>query len=382
MRPFASAVLEPDPDGVTVLTGPNGSGKTTLLEAVAYLGSQRALRTAARDVMVRAGAERAIVRALCTREGRPLLVESELLATGVARTQVNRQAVRGRAALARALPVSIFSPDDLGIVQGPPSRRREVLDATLRVLDATAAQELDDLERVLRQRGALLRQAGGRLSTEIETTLDMWDARLASAGGAVATARAALVDQLGPFVADAYGAIAADSAREAREGGVREAREGTRSELTGALGADVGEARGRDSVALTYRRSWDGTLADALAASRRDDVRRATSTVGPQRDDLSFSLGARDARVAASQGEQRTVALALRLGVHRLVTDRVGAPPLLLLDDVFSELDPVRSLALVRYLPPGQALLTTAAELPDGVEVAARLDVRTLGERP
>jgi len=374
VRPFASAVVEPDPDGVTVLTGPNGSGKTTVLEAVAYLASQRALRTSARDVMVRMGAERAIVRALCTREGRPLVIESELLARGAARTQVNRQAVRGRAALARALPVSIFSPDDLGIVQGPPSRRREVLDATLRVLDARGAQDLDDLERVLRQRGALLRQAGGRLSAEIATTLDVWDARLATVGAALASAREALVDDLGPYVADAYGAIAAESARRTREGG----RQGPPR----APSAGGGGEQGRDGVTITYRRSWHGTLADALAASRRDDVRRAASTVGPQRDELSLSLGARDARVAASQGEQRTVALALRLGVHRLVTERVGVPPLLLLDDVFSELDPARSLALVRCLPPGQALLTTAAELPEGVEVAARLDVRSLGERP
>lgn len=374
MRPFASAVVEPDPDGVTVLTGPNGSGKTTVLEAVAYLGSQRSFRTSARDAMVRAGATRAIVRATCTREGRPLLVESELLATGTARTQVNRQAARGRAALAQALPVSIFSPEDLGIVQGPPARRREVLDATLRVLDAGAAQDLDDLERVLRQRAALLRQAGGRLSAEIAVTLDVWDARLAERGDAVARARTALVADLGPYVADAYEAIAADSARAAQE-----RRAPGRDGEPGA--ASTGD-RGTEHIAMTYRRSWDGTLADALAASRRDDVRRAVSTVGPQRDELSLALGARDARVAASQGEQRTLALALRLGVHRLVTERVGAPPLLLLDDVFSELDPARSLALVRRLPPGQALLTTAAELPAGVAVAARLDVRTLGARP
>lgn len=372
MRPFATAVVEPDPDGVTVLTGPNGSGKTTVLEAVAYLGSQRSFRTAARDAMVRAGAERAIMRATCTREGRPLLVESELTATGAARTLVNHQAVRGRAALATALPVSIFSPDDLGIVQGPPARRREVLDASLRILDARAAQALDDLDRVLRQRAALLRQAAGRLGPEIATTLDVWDERLATCGDTVAAARESLVRALQPYVAESYAEIAAESARAARAGGTAD----------GDAAHVSASPAGTDMVTVTYRRSWDGTLAEALGASRKDDIRRATSTVGPHRDELSLALGSRDARVAASQGEQRTLALALRLGVHRLVTERVGAAPLLLLDDVFSELDPARSLALVHRLPPGQALLTTAGELPQAMSVAALFDVRALGRRP
>lgn len=396
MRPFARAVVDPDPDGVTVLTGPNGTGKTTVLEAVAYLGSQRSFRTSSRDAMVRAGAARAIVRATCTREGHPLLVESELSSSGSARTLLNRQAVRARSALARALPVSVFSPDDLGIVQGPPARRREVLDATLRILDSTAAHALDDLDRVLRQRAALLRQAGGRLSTEIATTLDVWDDRLATSGETVAVARATLVEALGPYVAEAYAEIAADSARAARDGAGLSASPGAGNLATGNLATgnlatgnrDPGDAetggprRPDEGFTITYRRSWRGTLAEALVASRKDDVRRGVSTVGPQRDDLTLALGPRDARLAASQGEQRTLALSLRLGVHRLVTERTGAAPLLLLDDVFSELDPARSRALVRHLPSGQALLTTAGHLPEGVEIAAQLDVRTLGDRP
>lgn len=368
-----------DPAGVTVLVGPNGAGKTTVLEAIAYLGTQRSFRTSSRDAIVRRGADRAIVRATCTREGRPLLVESELSATGGARTLVNRQSVRGRAALARALPVSVFSPEDLGLVQGPPVRRREILDATLRMVDTAVAQSLDDLDRVLRQRAALLRHAGGRLGPEIATTLDVWDERLCRAGESVADARDALVRELGPYVADAYDGIAAESEIAAREA------------LGEALCEDAGNARSARNagdaapgtpVALSYRRSWTGTLAEGLAASRKDDVRRAASTVGPQRDELSLSLGPRDARVAASQGEQRTLALALRLGVHRLVTERTGAAPLLLLDDVFSELDAARSRALVRRLPPGQALLTAAAQVPEDIAAAAVVDVRSVGRRP
>ncbi|MHB1584121.1 MAG: DNA replication/repair protein RecF, partial [Acidimicrobiales bacterium] len=125
-----------------------------------------------------------------------------------------------------------------------------------------------------------------------------------------------------------------------------------------------------EPVTLRYECSWAGPLADALAAARRDDLRRGVSTVGPHRDDLVLGLGGRDARTQASQGQQRCLALSLRLAVHRLVTTETTSAPLLLLDDVFSELDPERSRALVRSLPDGPALLTTAVPLPGGVEVA------------
>ena len=133
---------------------------------------------------------------------------------------------------------------------------------------------------------------------------------------------------------------------------------------------------------LAYRPSWEGPLREALGAARPDDLRRATTTTGPHRDDVALALGGRDARDQASQGEQRSLALALRLAVHRLVTERLGTPPILLLDDVFSELDPVRSHALVTEIPPGQALLTTAVPLPAGVAVAGVVDVRDLGAAP
>ena len=355
MRCFADACLEPDVDGTTVLTGANGSGKTTLLEAVFYLGTQRSFRTTARDSMVRAGCDGAVVRAELAREGRTLLVESALPRCGHVRTLVNRQLVRARRELARSVPATVFSPEDLGIVQGAPQRRRDLLDWALRLVDAEAAVALDELERVLRQRGALLRRAGGRLGA-IATSLDVWDERLARVGELVAAARGRLAGDLAPLVADAYGALA------------------------GAIGS-VGGRSEEGSVTVAYRATWSGSLALALGARREEDVRRAVTSVGPHRDDLELRLGGRDARVEASQGEQRSLALALRLAVHELVTARTGVAPLLLLDDVFSELDPVRSRSLVQHLPEGQALLTTAAPLPGGVRVAKVVDVTTVGRR-
>ncbi len=350
-RSFAEATFEPDPEGTTVLSGPNGTGKTTVLEAVAYLGTQRSFRGAPKEAMVRTGCERAVLRAELTRQGTPVLVEAEVATSGRSRAQVNRQPARARRDLAEAVPVTVFSPDDLGVVRAGPSRRRDLLDDALGLLDPAASALTDEVERVLRQRGALLRQAGGRVSAEVTTTLDVWDERLATAGTALSAARESLVAELAPFVAASYASLAAGAA-------------------TG-VGVD-----------LAYRRSWEGPLADALAAGRREDLRRGATGAGPHRDDLALAIDGRDARLQASQGEQRCLALALRLGVHRLVTARSDAAPILLLDDVFSELDPFRARALVHELPAGQALVTTAVPLPEGVSVAATVDVRRLaGER-
>jgi DNA replication and repair protein RecF len=350
VRLFVEARLGLEPGSSTVLTGPNGTGKTTLLEAIAYLGSQRSFRTSARDAMVRVGRERAIVRAHLERESRPLVVESELQARGGTRTLVNHRPVHGRSELADAVPVTVFSPDDLALVQGPPVRRRDLVDAALRLIDPRAAADLDQLDKVLRQRTALLRQAGGKLTTEVASTLDVWDERLVVSGEAVSAARRALVEDASTPVQEAYAGLSSAPSCAA-------------------------------PVTLDYVRGWQGDLAGALGASRKDDLRRAACTVGPHRDELIIRIDGRDARARASQGEQRSLALALRLGLHRLVTQRRGSTPLLLLDDVFSELDPQRSRALARHLPPGQTLLTTATDLPEGIEVGAVLDVRSLGRR-
>ncbi|HEY3941531.1 MAG TPA: DNA replication and repair protein RecF [Acidimicrobiales bacterium] len=344
-RLFGEVSFAPDPGGTTVITGPNGTGKTTLLEAVAYLGTQRSFRGAPRDVLVRAGADRAIVRAQLVRDELPVLVECEIGAQGRARTQVNRQLVRSRRGLADAAPTTVFSPEDLVVVQGGPGPRRELLDDALAVVDRQAATRIDEVERALRQRAALLRQAGGRLGPEVELSLEVWDDRLDAAGTALVEARESLLDALAPLVSRRYQRLAA----------------------AGRAGAEQ-----RDhSVTMRYVRSWSGGLGEALRAARPDDVRRAVSTVGPHRDDLAIALDGRDTRHQASQGEQRSMAIALRLAVHELVTAVRGRPPILLLDDVFSELDPARSRALVELLPAGQALVTTASPLPPGVEVGA-----------
>jgi DNA replication and repair protein RecF len=332
-RCFSEAVVEPDPEGLTVLRGPNGSGKTSVLEAVGWLATQRSLRGAPRDVLVRAGASRAILRAETVTAGRRVLVEAELPATGTARAQVNRQPVRHRGDLAEAVRVTVFSPDDLHLVQDGPAGRRDYLDEVLVEQHPRFEVLTADVDRVLRQRASVLRQAGNRLDADIVATLDVWDDRLATSGSELADARHALVDELAPLVSQAYERLAGST----------------------------------EPVRLSYRRSWEGDLAEALAGRRTEDLRRQVTSVGPHRDELEISVGPGPARTHASQGEQRCVALALRLATHELRRRHAPEPPVLLLDDVFSELDARRSACLVDQLPAGQVLLTTAVDPPPSV---------------
>ena len=335
-RCFEEASFEPDPDGLTVLRGENGAGKTSVLEAVAWLATQRSFRGAAREALVRRNSERSVIRATVRHPERRVLLEAELPVQGVVRMQLNRQPVRRRAELAEVFTVSVFSPDDLALVQGGPDRRRHLLDEVLASRHPRHQTLVDDVERVVRQRNALLRQSSGQTRSDVLDTLDVWDARLSAAGDALAGARRELVEVLGPLVRRAYAQL-----------------------------ADAHEAD--DLPSMQYRQSWEGTLEQALSAARHEDLRRQVSTVGPHRDELAILLGDRPARTQASQGEQRTCALALRLAAHLLVTEERGQPPVLLLDDVFSELDHRRAAALVGQLPTGQVLLTTAVDPPPAV---------------
>jgi DNA replication and repair protein RecF len=332
-RNLETVVIELDPEGTTVITGLNGAGKTSLLEATGYLATLQSFRGSPREALVRRGAERAILRAETRVGDRSLSIEAELSAGGRARTMVNRQTVRRRSDLHEALRVTVFSPEDIGVVRSGPSDRRRFLDETLAVVDPKAAREAEEVDKVLRQRAALLRNAGRAMDAATSTTLDVWDSRLDEAGTALVRAREELVVELAPRATEHYSRLA-----------------------------------GRPTeVGLAYVRSWEGPLLDALAAARSKDLQRGVSTVGPHRDELELTLAGLPARTHASQGEQRSLALALQLAAHQLAAERLGTPPVLLLDDVFSELDLRRSHALLAGLPPGQAMLTTALPAPDEV---------------
>jgi DNA replication and repair protein RecF len=333
-RSYQAAELAPSP-GFTAVVGHNGAGKTNLLEGIAWLATLSSFRGAPADALVRQGADTAILRAEVEREGRALLIEAQLARSGRNRVQVNRQPLRRTRDLLGALRVTVFTPDDLVVVKGGPGERRRFLDDALVALHPRNDALRAEVERVLRQRSALLKQCGGTLDEAAAFTLDVWDTKLVEAGQALVRARLDLLDRLRPVLGETYDALARRPAK----------------------------------VEAAYHSDWLGRgLAAALRDARTADVRRGVCTVGPHRDDVGLSLGGMPARSHASQGEQRTLALALRLAVHRVVADETGTPPVLLLDDVFSELDPDRSAALLANLPPGQVLLTTAGELPPGAQ--------------
>jgi DNA replication and repair protein RecF len=345
-RNYSSAEVTFATDGLTVITGDNGEGKTNLLEAVGWLATLESFRGAPSEALIRAGAASAVVRAEGERDRRELLLEGELNSAGRTRVQINRQVLRRSRDLLGALRVSVFAPDDLQLVKEGPAVRRRYLDDLLVACHPRWDSVRADVDRILHQRGTLLKQAGGRLSSEVALTLDVWDAKLATAGTELADGRASLLDRLSPEVRLAYDRVAGQAA----------------------------------SVSLSLVAGWrkpEGPgLAAALAAARAEDVRRGVSTVGPHRDDMALSIGGLPARTQASQGEQRSLALALRLGGHAVVTASAGSAPILLLDDVFSELDPSRCAALIACLPSGQALLTTAGPVPPGIHAASTVHVK------
>jgi DNA replication and repair protein RecF len=336
-------------EGCTVVTGSNGQGKTSLLEAITWLATGRSLRGVPDRVLVRAGAEEAIVRAEIAHEDREVLVEAAIRLQGRNRILANKQPVTRRRDLAEHLRVTVFAPDDLALVKGAPAGRRDFVDDLLVASAPRLAGVITDYERVLKQRNALLR--AGIRNADDRTTRDVLDARLVASGAALIDARLELIAQLTPAARDAYASLAGDAPGFAT-----------------AYDAEWSER------AIT-RGTVEDAMRDALARLARREEDRGLTLVGPHRDDWTFVLDGMDARHHASQGEQRTLALALRLAGHEVVAGVVGEQPLLLLDDVFSELDARRAAALVAHLPATQTLVTTAGALPEGIAAAAWLRI-------
>jgi DNA replication and repair protein RecF len=339
------------PPGVTVVVGANGQGKTTLLEAVGWVATTRSFRGVPDAALVRTGCEQAILRAEVADDARSQLLEAELQAHGRNRVRLNRHPLNRARDLLGLLRVTVFAPDDLQLVKGGPAERRRYLDELLVAITPRYEAARTDFERVLRQRNALLRK--GLAGENAVPTLAVFDEQLVRAGGELVRGRLRLVERLTGPVGDAYQALA---------------------------GTDV-------EVSTTYEAEWaegpvspdasavEDLLRAALAARHRQEVDRGVTLVGPHRDEWRLRIDGLDARTHASQGEQRTLALGLRLGGHRVCAEMVDTEPVLLLDDVFSELDHARATALVEHLPAAQALITTAVSLPEGIRPELRVRV-------
>ena len=375
--PQVELPLEP---GVTALVGPNGQGKTNLVEAVGYVATLGSHRVPSDAALVRAGASRAVVRAKVVREQRPTLVEVEITPGKANRARVNGGSPTRARDVLGILRTVLFAPEDLALVKGDPDGRRRFLDELLVQLTPRVAGTLGDYERVLRQRSALLKSAAAatraRSGADLRT-LDVWDAKLAQVGAQVVVARQALVAALRPRAADAYRQVSS---------GQSELGLAYRSSLDAALGADddapaVPPGAGAELV--------EARLLDAMGRLRSKEIERGVCLVGPHRDDLLLTLGDLPAKGYASHGESWSVALALRLASYELLThgvDEAGAwaadwgpdgEPVLILDDVFAELDARRRDRLAELVSSARQVLVTAAVAQDVPEplAGARVDV-------
>jgi DNA replication and repair protein RecF len=354
-RSYRSAELTLDP-GVTALVGPNGEGKTNLVEAIGYLASLGSHRVAHDAPLVRAGAQQAVIRGVVVRDGRDTTLEVEITPSKANRARIGGSPVPRAREILGVLRTVLFAPEDLAIVKGDPSERRRYLDDLLVAQAPRYAGVRSDYDRVLKQRNALLKSAGSarRAGTGLRT-LDVWDSHLATAGAALLAGRHELVDALRPLVDKAYSAVS----RGGEPAGL---------DYKSALPDDVAGSTDRDLLAAA--------LSAALAAGRDAELDRGVTLVGPHRDDLVLSLGELPAKGYASHGESWSIALALRLASYDLLRAD-GGEPVLILDDVFAELDVDRRDCLAELVAGAEQLLVTAAVAGDVPErlSGARFDV-------
>jgi DNA replication and repair protein RecF len=362
-RSYATADVELGP-GVTAFIGRNGQGKTNLVEAVDYLSRLASHRVASDAPLVRAGADQAVVRASVVRDGRTAVLEVEINPGKSNRARVNRSPLPRARELVGLVRTVVFSPEDLTLVKGDPSDRRKFLDDLLVLRAPRLAGVRSDYDRILRQRNSLLKTAGAarRGSSAQEgalSTLGVWDAHLARTGAELLAERIALVDALRPYVGKAYETVARGASR------------------------DDADVEYRPSFELEGRTSRDD-LTEALLAEverrRNDELDRGVSLVGPHRDELLCTLGhgpgPEDGGVRlpvkgyASHGESWSFALALRLAAYDLLRAD-GDDPILILDDVFAELDTERRAQLAALVADAEQVLVTAAVGADVPEVLA-----------
>jgi DNA replication and repair protein RecF len=368
-RSYRAAEITFEP-GVSVLRGRNGEGKTNLAEAIGYLAAQNSHRVATDAPLVRHGAARAILRGGVVRADRRALLEIEINPGKANRARMNRSPVPRARELLGILRTVLFAPEDLALVKGDPGERRRFLDELLTARAPRFAGVRADYDRVLKQRNALLKSAAAHRrppGAEMLATLEVWDTHLAKAGAELLAGRLDLTAALRPLAARAYAAVAEPAADGAD----------AVDAVDGADAVDAVDGAGRRVAELAYRSSLEdvelstdrGKLADALRAgmesARRQELERGVSLVGPHRDELSLTLAGLPARGYASQGESWSFALALRLAAFELLRAD-GDDPVLILDDVFAELDADRRRRLAGLVAPAEQVIITAA-VPDDV---------------
>jgi DNA replication and repair protein RecF len=347
-RSWTHADLELQP-GRTVFVGPNSFGKTNLIEALWYSTTLGSHRVGTDIPLIRIGSDRAVVSTIVVNDGRECAIDLEIAAGRANKARLNRSSVRSTREVIGVLRAVLFAPEDLALVRGDPADRRRYLDDLATVGRPAVAGVRADYDKVLRQRTALLKSLSGaryRGDQSALSTLDVWDSRLAEHGAELMAARIDLVNQLAPEVEKAYQLLAPGS---------RSASIAYRASL-GAHNLEDFEGNDREFL--------EAALLAALSARRDAELERGMCLVGPHRDDLELRLGDQPAKGFASHGESWSFAVALRLAAYELLRAD-GSEPVLLLDDVFAELDATRRRALAAVAESAEQVLVTAAVLED-----------------
>jgi DNA replication and repair protein RecF len=341
-RNHAETRLEDVPEGLIVFVGLNGEGKTNLLEGIALLFFLQSPRTSSSEPVVRRGADAAYVRGETETANGRVLVEIEIPGRGANRVQVNGSTVRRKRDVRRQVRAVYFGPDDLVVVIGDPSKRRDFMDDAIRSLWPLKESAITAYDRAVRQRNRLLKDWEGRGAPK---DLQTWDAELTEAGCALIRLRREAVERLAPTAEEEYRHLA----------GYR-------------LGCEYAPNVEGDPL--------EEAFAERLAARRQDEIVRRTTLVGPHRDELALAVRDLGARSFASHGEAWAAALCLRLGLANAVADEVGERPVLLLDDPFSALDPIRRERVAdRLRALGQTVVSVADEGHVPPEAAGVWDV-------
>jgi DNA replication and repair protein RecF len=362
-RNYATAELELRP-GATVFVGRNGQGKTNLVEAIGYLATLGSHRVSGDQALIRAGADAAIVRALLAHGDRQLLVELQLNRQGANRAQLNRSAVKPRE-LPRYAHSVLFAPEDLAIVRGEPGVRRRLLDELLVQRTPRLAGVMSDYDRVLKQRNTLLKSARARgMAANALPTLDIWDERLVELGSELIDQRSTLVSELAQPLADAYRSIVdADHAPSLQS---VLSIDGTDPDAEAVAGSAPDASAVDPDAAEASSRPTAERFAAALRTRRGRELDRGLTLSGPHRDDVLLLLNGLPAKGYASHGESWSFALALRLASAELLRrDSSTGDPVLVLDDVFAELDRMRRERLAAAIGGFEQVLVTAAVLED-----------------
>ena len=346
-RSYAQVALDL-PSGPSVLVGPNGQGKTNLVEAVGYVATLSSHRVSSDAALIRQGCDSALIQVAAKSESRPLSVEATLHRSGANQARVNKNRVPRIRDVLGTIRCVVFAPEDLRLVRGDPSERRRFLDDLMVQVAPRYAGLRLDYERVLKQRNALLRSMGGRQSDGATDSLSAWDEQLVAAGTELMLGRLNALRWLAPALRTAYQQISPIPA-----------------DVTATYRSSAGQTQD-----LHTSKDVEGALRGALETQRAAELARGVTLVGPHRDDLEISLDGTPAKGFASHGESWSICLALRMASFAVITEITNDHPILVLDDVFAELDSQRRERLATSVSSADQVLITAAvaaDIPPGL---------------